>query len=216
MQAVMRAVAGLRFSCKPDMHPGGLHIELCAGLVCQKGCHPSPAMSLLDNLSDYLLAKILAMASSVPEPDHEAPSGIHPHILPQAVGQLMLPCKRFAAAVRSAAFWQESWVLSETTSFFDPSLAHLITRLAMDLSSLQPIIVFEDPPIPGRHFCFQPHLDRLKELRVCLEGWALCLRPGSECNPVLAPLARSLGVQVNDQMWHHAPGPASTSATSLA
>ena len=118
-------------------------------------------MSCLDLLPIEIVAKLLAQASSKDQPHN---LDLSPHIAPHAVGQLLLLCKRAAAAVHSAAFWQECWVCSKTTALHDPRHAAWVSRLSVDLSSSAPN--YHADTALGR-CCYQPLLPRLRQLRVC-------------------------------------------------
>ena len=116
------------------------------------------AMSRLDLLPIDVLARVLALASQPPDD-----SSLRPRILPRAVGQLMLLCKRCADAVHSAAFWQNCFVFSETTALYDPRHAAWITLLVLRL--INPRANLGHHLQLGR-FCYQPWLPRLTELQV--------------------------------------------------
>ena len=135
---------------------------------------PSRPAACLDLLPTEILAKVLALASCEESPFS---MNVGPPINPQAVGQLMVCCKRFSAALHSAAFWQETWVLLETTTLYDPCHAQWLTRLAVDLTSLAPPLsaYCKDNPVIGRDFSYQPLMPCLQHLDVSILPPSMCL-----------------------------------------
>ena len=137
----------------------------CAGLVLQA---KSATMSCLDLLPVEILARVLALASAeLPVCDYMG-GAIEPHIVPVKAGQLMTTCKRFAAAINTAAFWQESWMFSENAALYMPCHSQWITRMTVDLFSQDPSATRHKMATPwfGRDFSYQPLLSSLRHLHV--------------------------------------------------
>ena len=142
---------------------------VCRRRVSSRLPTPKHAATSFLELPVELLAKVLAMASSGRSGEMYQFDRLAPYILPQAVGKHMLLCKRFEEAVHTAAFWQECWVVSTTMTSFEPCAARSICRLAVDLSSLEPLTRDYEYSLPviGRDFSYQPwHLAGLRELQV--------------------------------------------------
>ena len=123
--------------------------------------------SMLDILPVELLGKILALAACTRRYAREQ------WLVMSEAGKLMLVCKRWREAVKSAAFWQEPWVqLDWLAPLLQPSHTLAITRFSVcDLCS----------QCPGYVSCYRlPRLPQLKELQARSCACLLCVWEGGQ------------------------------------
>ena len=162
------------------------------------------AVQLVEHLPIEVLAKLLAEAASGDTPPRYMPDLVSPHFLTGRVGQLMLVCKRFAEAVQTAAFWQQSWVaLETTTSLYDPRHAAWLRRLAVNVTT-------PDGGWAGRQtsplpLTLLPLCCCLPACLSCLSAWDCLTSKASKAQGLVTRLSRLQGLLILVAVCCHMP-----------